>query len=117
MTSEDVRNYCLDKIGVDESFPFDNETLVFKVGGKIFLLLPLEKIPFQFCVKTNPEWSEELREQFVQISGAYHLNKKHWNAVVCDGLDLKLLLKLIDHSYEIVFSSLTKKIKLQILES
>ncbi|MGC4128274.1 MAG: MmcQ/YjbR family DNA-binding protein [Bergeyella sp.] len=115
MEIEEIRKYCLDKKGVTESFPFDNETLVLKAGNKIFLLLPLEKYPLTINVKTNPEWSGELREEFPQITGAYHMNKTHWNSVVCEGLKRDLILKLIDHSYELIFNSLTKKMRDEIM--
>lgn len=115
MTAEEIRDYCLAKAGVTESFPFDSETLVFKVGGKMFLLVPLEKQPSQFAAKADPEWTAELREQFSQITGAYHMNKIHWNMVICEGLKVELLHRLIDHSYELVFRSLTKKLQKEIL--
>ncbi len=114
MTAEEIRNYCLLKAGVTESFPFDSETLVFKVGGKMFLLLSLENQPSQFSAKADPEWTAELREQFPQITGAYHMNKTHWNSVLCEGLRSELLHHLIDHSYELVFQSLTRKIQQEI---
>lgn len=115
MVIEEIREYCLQKKGVTESFPFDNETLVLKVGNKMFMLLPLEKYPLTISVKTNPEWSEELREEFPQITGAYHMNKTHWNSVVCEGLKRDLILKLIDHSYDLIFSSLTRKTREEIM--
>lgn len=111
MLVEEIREYCLEKKGVTESFPFDAETLVFKVGGKMFLLISLEKQPATFSAKANPEYSVELREEFSQISGAYHMNKTHWNTVVCDGLKKDFIKKLIDDSYKLVFESLTKKAK------
>ena len=114
MEAEEIRDYCLRKKAVTESFPFDLETLVFKVGGKIFLLISLEEQPATFSAKANPEWSEELREEFSQINGAYHMNKTHWNSVVCEGLKQDLILKLIDHSYDLVFKSLTKKVQVEI---
>ena len=114
MEAEEIRDYCLRKKAVTESFPFDLETLVFKVGGKIFLLISLEEQPATFSAKANPEWSEELREEFSQINGAYHMNKTHWNSVVCEGLKQDLILKLIDHSYDLVFKSLTKKMQVEI---
>ena len=117
MEVEEIRDYCLRKKAVTESFPFDLETLVFKVGGKIFLLISLEEQPATFSAKANPEWSEELREEFPQIKGAYHMNKTHWNSVVCEGLKQDLILKLIDHSYDLVFKSLTKKMQGEINNS
>ena len=114
MEAEEIREYCLSKKAVTEGFPFDLETLVFKVGGKMFLLISLEHHPTTFSAKANPEWSEELREKHYQINGAYHMNKIHWNSVVCESLKKELILKLIDHSYELIFNSLTKKIKEEI---
>lgn len=117
MEISEIHQYCLLKKGTQETFPFDKVTLVMKVGGKMFLLMSLDKQPVSISVKTDPEWSAELRGQYPQITGAYHMNKTHWNSVRCEGLRQELLIKLIDHSYELVFSSLTKKVKEEILES
>jgi predicted DNA-binding protein (MmcQ/YjbR family) len=117
MDANEILNYCLAKKGVTETFPFDNETLVMKIGTKMFLLMSLEKQPLSINVKTDPEWSAELREQHPQITGAYHMNKVHWNSVSVDGLKRDLIFKLIDHSYELVFNSLTKKAKEEIVNS
>ncbi|SMP09304.1 MmcQ/YjbR family DNA-binding protein [Chryseobacterium profundimaris] len=111
MDANEILEYCNAKKSVTESFPFDNETLVLKVGGKMFLLMSLERQPLQIAVKTNPEWSAELREQYPQITGAYHMNKTHWNSVEINGLKRDLILQLIDHSYELIFKSLTRKIQ------
>lgn len=116
MMIEEIRNYCLEKQGVTESFPFDEVTLVFKVSDKIFLIIPTDEIETMFSVKTNPEWSEELRERYPQITGAFHMNKTHWNSVICNGLHKDLISKIIDHSYELVFRSLTKKKQQEISE-
>ena len=117
MEAEEIREYCLTKNGVTESFPFDKETLVFKVGGKMFLLMALERHPLVINVKTSPEWSSELRENYSQITGAYHMNKTHWNSVECEGIKEQLILELIDHSYDLIFKSLTKKLQAEILDS
>jgi len=117
MDANEILDYCLTKKGVTETFPFDNETLVMKVGTKMFLLMPLEKQPLNINVKTDPEWSAELREQYPQITGAFHMNKTHWNSVMTDGLKKDLVFKMIDQSYDLVFNSLTKKAKEEILES
>ncbi|RKT02128.1 MmcQ/YjbR family DNA-binding protein [Chryseobacterium defluvii] len=117
MDTNEILDYCLAKKGVTETFPFDSETLVMKVGTKMFLLIPLEKQPFSINVKTDPEWSAELRERYPQITGAYHMNKTHWNSVLVDGLKRELILQLIDQSYDLVFKSLTKKIQNTILNS
>lgn len=117
MDITEILDYCNAKKGVEETLPFDQETLVLKVGGKMFMLIPLEKQPLTISVKTDPEWSEELREQHPQITGAYHMNKTHWNSVVCEGLKRDLILKLIDSSYDLIFSSLTKKKREEVLNS
>ena len=117
MDANEILDYCLVKKGVEETFPFHNETLVLKVGGKMFLLMDLEKQPLSIAVKSNPEWSEELREKHPQITGAYHMNKTHWNSVLCEGLKRELIMKLIDSSYELIFESLTKKMKVEVENS
>lgn len=117
MDANEILDYCLSKKGVTETFPFDQETLVMKVGTKMFLLMALEKQPLGINVKTDPEWSAELREQHPQITGAFHMNKTHWNSVMVDGLKRNLILKMIDQSYDLVFQSLTKKAKEEIENS
>lgn len=116
MIAEEIREYCLEKKGVTEGFPFNETTLVFKVGCKMFLLMALEKQPLVFSAKNTEDYNEELREKYHQISGAYHMNKTHWNSVVCEGLKPNLIKKLIDDSYELVFESLTKKMKEEVLK-
>lgn len=114
MNVEDIREYCLSKKGTEETFPFDDITLVFKVMGKMYVLLPLEK-GVSVNLKCDPERSLELRDQYDAIVPGFHMNKKHWNTVhYSDGFSDKLLLELIDHSYDLVVSSLTKKLKLEL---
>ena len=116
MDIEQLRMYCLHKPGVEESFPFDENTLVFKVGGKIFLLLSLTSNPIQFNVKCDPEKAVELREQYDCVLPGYHMSKKHWNTIIYNGsAGDKHVKEWIDHSYELVFSGLTKKIKEQLV--
>ncbi len=103
MDIEQLREYCLSKPGVEESLPFGPDTLVFKVGGKIFLLTSLDVFPLQFNVKCNPELAIDLREQYPCITPGYHMNKKHWNTILIDGtIALQQLRKFIDHSYDLV---------------
>ncbi|PBQ32149.1 MmcQ-like protein [Sphingobacteriaceae bacterium] len=112
MNAEEIREICLSKKGVEEGFPFGNETLVFKVGGKIFLLVSLESQILQFNAKCMPDRAIELREKFSTILPGYHMNKKHWNTVICDGSIPKVLINtIIEDSYQLVLSSLTKKIR------
>ena len=115
MIAEEIREYCLAKKGVTEGFPFNETTLVFKVGGKMFLLMALDTQPIVFSAKNKEDYNQELREKYYQISGAYHMNKTHWNSVVCEGLKSDLIKKLIDVSYDLVFESLTKEVKEEIL--
>lgn len=117
MDITEILSYCQQKKGVEETFPFNPETLVLKAAGKMFALIPLEKQPLVISLKTDPEWSAELREQYPQIQGAYHMNKTHWNSVVCEGLKKELIFKLVDHSYDLVVKSLTKNKREELLNS
>lgn len=111
---EQIRDYCLQKKATIECFPFDDTTLVFKVMDKMFALASLEKHPVQISLKCDPERAIALRIEYDGIiTGAYHLNKKHWNSVVIDGyLPNSLVCELIDHSYNLVVASLKKSEKL-----
>jgi len=115
MNIEELRTYCLQKKYATEGFPFGEDTLVFKVGEKVFLLVSLTT-GNRFNVKCDPERAIELREQYDEIIPGYHMNKKHWNTVFMDGrLTFKQLTELIDHSYDLVFNSLPKKLQTEIL--
>ncbi len=110
MDIEQLREYCLLKKEVTEGFPFGDETLVFKVRGKIFLLASLNRELLQFNVKCNPEEAIELREQYDAIQPGYHMNKKLWNTIIIDGsIPQKLIKKMIDDSYLLIVLSLPKK--------
>lgn len=110
MNIEEFRDYCLSKNHVAESFPFDEETLVFKVAGKMFALAGLEYHPATVSLKCDPEKSLELREEYDEITPGYHMNKMHWNTVIIDGnLSHKLIKELIDDSYNLVVKGLPKK--------
>jgi len=103
------RDYCIAKPGATEDFPFDNETLVFKVGGKMFALCSVEKFS-SVNLKCDPEKAIELREQYSGIIPGYHMSKKHWNTVNADGsVPAKLFKQLIDDSYDLVLKSLPRK--------
>lgn len=109
---EDIRHYCLAKKGATESFPFDEDTLVFKVGGKLFLLMSISSNPVAFNVKCRPEYAVELRETYSSICPAFHMNKTHWNSVCCDNsIPRKLIFELIDNSYTLIINSLPKKLR------
>jgi len=102
MNIEELREYCISKPEVSESFPFDEDTLVFKVRDKIFVLTSLTP-PFNINVKCDPELAVSLRERYSFVIPGYHMNKKHWNTVMIDDtVSDSLLREWIDHSYELV---------------
>lgn len=112
MNIEAFRTYCLSKKGVTEEFPFDEKTLVFKVMGKMFALCGLERVPSQVNLKCDPERAIALREEFDGgIIAGWHMNKTHWNTVVLESIPPKLVIELIDHSYDLVVAKFTKKLK------
>lgn len=110
MNIESLREYCLSKKFVEESVPFGPDVLVFKVMGKMFLLLPLNSEHLQFNVKCNPELANELREKYDCVQPGYHMNKQHWNTIIVDGtVSTRELKEWIDHSYDLIVASLPKK--------
>lgn len=112
MHIEAFREYCLGKKGVEETFPFDEVTLVFKVMGKMFALTGLDSEEFTVNLKCDPEWALELRETYPEIRPGWHMSKKHWNTVAFDeSLDDNFLRQLIDHSYDLVVKGLPRKLR------
>ncbi|MBJ2174857.1 MmcQ/YjbR family DNA-binding protein [Aureibaculum sp. A20] len=113
MNIEEFRDYCLNKKGVTEAFPFDESTLVFKVLGKMFALSGLNQKPAAVNLKCDPERAIELREEYDGIiTAGYHMSKKHWNTILLESrLSNKILEELIDHSYNLVVSGLSKKLR------
>lgn len=115
MNVEDVRTYCLSKKAVEESFPFDEDTLVFKVAGKMFALMSLKKGD-SVNLKCDPERAIELRESYEGIYPGYHMSKIHWNTVkMLSDVPDNLFYELIDHSYDLVVEKLPKKIQKSII--
>lgn len=111
MDVETIRDYCLSKKGVTESFPFDDTSLVMKVMNKMFALIDLEEAN-SITLKCDPERAIELREHYSGIDGAYHFNKKYWNGILFDAdVDDKLIKELVDHSYEEVIKKFTRKLR------
>ena len=111
MNVSDFRDYCLSKNGVTEGFPFDSKTLVFKVGNKMFALANVDDFN-SINLKCSPERALELRETHHGITPGYHMNKTHWNTVaVHQDVSPQLIRELINHSYDLVFSALSKKVK------
>ncbi len=115
MNIEEFREYCLSKKHVTESFPFDQDTLVFKVGGKMFALSGLESKPQKVNLKCDPEKAIELRSEFEEITPGYHMSKKHWNTVIIEGnLTNKLIKELTDLSYNLVVKGFTIKLQTEL---
>ena len=112
MDIETLREYCLDKPGVEEALPFGPDTLVYKVNGKIFLITGLNEETLSFNVKCDPELAVELREKYDCVKPGYHMNKKHWNTIVADGsVPNKKLIEWIDRSYQLVAKTTPQKMK------
>lgn len=120
MNIQQLYEFCLSKKGVTEHFPFDEDTLVFKVGGKMFALSSLkewEKGTPAINLKCNPEKALELRAEFEAINPGWHMSKIHWNTIDLNSdVSDKMICELINHSYELVFNSLTKKIQAEIIQ-
>ena len=109
MNIEELREYCLSKKATSESFPFDEDTLVFKVAGKMFCLTSLSEAT-SINLKCDPEKAIMLREEFSCVTPGYHMNKKMWNTVLMDGsVSRKKICEWIDHSYDEVVKKMTKK--------
>ena len=112
MNIEEYRTYCLSKKATTEGFPFDNNTLVFKVANKMFALSDVDLFT-SVNLKCDPERAVQLREQYDgSIIPGYHMNKQHWNTILMDGsVGDKLIKELIEHSYELIVATLPKKVK------
>ena len=115
MNIEELRDFCLSLKGVEDGFPFGDQTMVFKVMGKIFCIAGLDNDPVQFNAKCDPEMVEELRERYTGVIPGYHMNKKHWNTIVFDGSITNDQAKgwIVD-SYELVAASLPKQTRLEL---
>ena len=115
MNIETIREYCITKKEVSESFPFDESTLVFKVFDKMFALLSLEG-DSNLNLKCDPEWAVELREKYSFITPGYHMNKQHWNSIdLVETGSEKLIFEMIDHSYQLVVNKLPSSKREQII--
>jgi len=110
MALEDFREYCLTKPNVIEGTPFGEDTLVFKVGGKIFALASLDDVPPRVNLKCDPDLALELRDRYEAIRPGYDMNKKHWNTIELSGtIPVAELRRMIDHSYDLVVARLPKR--------
>lgn len=118
MNIEQYRNYCISKKGVTEHFPFDDDVLVFKVMGKMFALSSVKKweegTP-SVNLKCDPDRALELRAEYEAVEPGYHMNKQLWNTVsINQDVPDQMVLQLIDHSYDLIAASLTKKLQAEL---
>ncbi len=114
MNIEQIREYCLLKKGTTESFPFDEDTLVFKVMGKMFCLISLSNSD-RMNLKCDPEQAVLLRENYTCVIPGFHMSKKHWNTIIIDGsVSINKLKEWIDHSYKEVIKGLPQKVRMEL---
>lgn len=112
MNVEEIRDYCLSKKAVTESTPFDDVTLVFKVAGKMFALLPLDEVELSINLKCDPDKAISLREQFPAVKPGWHMSKKHWNTIKVGELNNpSIVYEWIDDSYKCVVAGLSAKVR------
>ena len=110
-----VQAYLLDKKGTIEERPFGPDALVYKVMGKMYALIAEDSHPLRISLKCDPDDALALRDMYTAVAPGYHLNKKHWNTVTADGtLPETEFWRLIDHSYDLVVSGLTRKAKAEL---
>lgn len=116
MNIQDVYEYCMAKAGVTSDFPFDEKTLVVRVGNKMFALIATEAEQLRINLKCDPVRAIELREHHSAVIAGYHMSKKHWNTIDLSlgNLDRSTLLSLIDHSYDLVFKKLPAALRAEI---
>jgi predicted DNA-binding protein (MmcQ/YjbR family) len=108
ITLHDIRRHCLAKAGTTEELPFDDVTLVYKVAGKMFALVPSDTGD-SVTLKCDPETALERRAEYESVQGAYHMNKKHWISVALDGVVPRAeVFRWVDDSYNLVVAALPK---------
>jgi predicted DNA-binding protein (MmcQ/YjbR family) len=109
ITLKTLRAYCCAKAGAVETYPFDDETLVFKVMGKMFALTNIKSAELSINLKCDPDWAMILRDHYTAVTAGYHMNKRHWNSVFIDGsIPDDEIWEMIDHSYRLVVKGLKK---------
>lgn len=118
MNLEVIIKYCFKKKGVWEDFPFDDVTMVIKVGSKMYALISFDKQPLRMNLKCDPLVAQGLREKYKAVIPGYHMNKEHWNTITLDGsIPDNVVFGMIDDSYELVFEGLRKSEKEEIKKS
>jgi predicted DNA-binding protein (MmcQ/YjbR family) len=109
MSRDDLEQLCLSKLGAVREFPFGDTVMVFKVGGKMFALLPVAG-DVKISLKCDPTRAEMLRQTYPAVKPGYYLDKRHWNTIdMDDSMPEDEILDLIEHSYALVVAGLTKK--------
>ncbi len=112
VTRDEACAACAAKRGAVETYPFGADTAVYKVGGKMFALIPRSAEPPRLSLKCDPEWAEVLRNAYAAVQPGYHLNKKHWNTIVLDrSIPDDELEELIEHSYALIVESLPQRVR------
>ena len=117
MTFEELEKYIMQNANVTYDYPFDEKVRVYRISEKIFALTE-DTSPLRVNLKCNPIYALELRSLYEDVSSGYHMNKKHWNTVSIDessDVDEETIKELLDHSFELVYASLTKKQKALLL--
>jgi predicted DNA-binding protein (MmcQ/YjbR family) len=116
MNLEELEKILISKNGSTKEFPFDDKTMVFKVMNKMFALVSIQESPLRVNLKSLPEDAVGYRDIYECVIPGYHMNKKHWNSVILDGtMKDEVLISMIDESYDLVVSKLTKKDKTELL--
>ena len=114
MTARSLRKLCLEFPGAYEDFPFGPETSVFKVEKKLFAISPLGASPLTVSLKCEPELAEELRGSYPEaVAPGYHLNKRHWNTVLCDGRALPdaMVRDMVEDSYDLIVAAMSRAVR------
>ncbi len=102
MSLEDIRDYCLSLPYAEETLPFDDTTIVYKVGGRWFAVVDVDD-GRHVVVKADPDVAIELRDLYPEITEAWHFNKRHWNSIRLDGdLAPSMILEQVFNSYRLV---------------
>ena len=113
MTADSLRRWCLARPSAVEEFPFGPETSVFKVEKKLFAISALGASPLKVSLKCEPELAEELRGSYPDaIAPGYHLNKRHWNTVLCDGtLPDAMVRDMVEDSYDLIVAAMPRAVR------
>ncbi|WP_294072115.1 MmcQ/YjbR family DNA-binding protein [Proteiniphilum sp. UBA1028] len=110
MNIEELFDYCLSIEGAEATTPFDESTIVMKVMGKMFAMIPTDTDRISITLKCNPEKAIRLRENYDCVESAFHMNKTYWNTIYLDGdMPEKEIRKWIHHSVREVVMKLPKK--------